>query len=116
MTIRKTWSRWGMPLGVAPSPANAALTSINAQKNKVAAFFILISFLGKESVAPRTRPTTHRFLGAGFDAANSIRQSVTATLKAGQDSVRGRRMLSRADVLHIEQTQPWKAVLLQQFL
>src|ERR1700690_327125 len=57
MTMRNTWSRWGMPLGVAPSPAKATLASASAQRNAEAAFFILI-FLPGRKVSPRSHRAT----------------------------------------------------------
>src|SRR5437879_10111759 len=63
--MRKTWSRWGMPLGDAPSPANAALISAIAQINRVAAFFI-VDFLPGIRMCPLTSLFGRGFRRSGF--------------------------------------------------
>src|SRR5450755_2176750 len=88
MMMRNTWSRCGMPEGVAPSPANAAPTNVRAQKSRVAAFFIF-DFLFETRVSPPLTSLSRR----GFRHSGFYRRPVTVTLKADQEVKRVRRMV-----------------------
>jgi hypothetical protein len=67
------------------------------QRNNEVAVFFIVDFLPRnESVAPRSlahRASCIAIWAQGFDAANSIGQTVTAALKQDQEVVTVRRMI-----------------------